>query len=175
MSSELFIPGDFGLKDGCQTKQSDCYAFGMVIYEVLSGKVPFSQNHGYAIIGGIIKGERPRRPQGEEGMLFTDDIWSILEHCWKASPGDRPSVEHVLQCLEEVSKSWALLSPQMLAGPPTMNPRVQSSEPSTEESTEEDEVISSQQSQELRLKGDPNEINIYPPGSRIFSSPSCRS
>ena len=181
MSPELFIPGDFGLKDGCQTKQSDCYALGMVIYEVLSGKVPFAQNHGYAIIGGIIKGGRPRRPQKEEGMWFTDGIWGILERCWKASPGNRPSIKDVLRCLEEVSKSWTPLPPHTSTDPPTTNSSAQNSEPSTEESTEEDEVplpsevISSRQSQELQLKGDPNKNNIYPSGSRFFSSPSCHS
>ena len=34
MSPELFYPGDFGLPKFHLTKESDCYAFGMVIYEV---------------------------------------------------------------------------------------------------------------------------------------------
>jgi len=39
MSSELFLPQEFGPKKSCPTKSSDCYALGMVIYEVLSGRV----------------------------------------------------------------------------------------------------------------------------------------
>lgn len=34
MSPELFYPNDFGLDKFQVTKESDCYAFGMVIYEV---------------------------------------------------------------------------------------------------------------------------------------------
>jgi len=34
MSPELLDPGMFGLDNGRPTKQSDCYALGMVIYEV---------------------------------------------------------------------------------------------------------------------------------------------
>ena len=34
MSPELFYPNDFGLSKFQLTKESDCYAFGMVIYEV---------------------------------------------------------------------------------------------------------------------------------------------
>jgi serine/threonine protein kinase len=34
MSPELFYPDDFGLSKFQLTKESDCYAFGMVIYEV---------------------------------------------------------------------------------------------------------------------------------------------
>ena len=37
MSPELFDPESFGLQEGRPTKASDCYALGMVIYEVLSG------------------------------------------------------------------------------------------------------------------------------------------
>ena len=180
MSPELLDPEKFDLKDGRQTKRSDCYALGMVIYEVLSRRLPFSRHHKYAIIARILEGERPGRPGGEEGTWFTDDIWSTLDCCWRASPGDRPSVKGVLQCLEEASMSWTPPSPHTAADPPT-SLLGRNSESSTEESTEEDEVpptsevISSRQSQELRLKGDPNASNIYPSGSRIFSSPSCRS
>jgi len=34
MSPELFYPNEFGLSKFKLTKESDCYAFGMVIYEV---------------------------------------------------------------------------------------------------------------------------------------------
>ena len=81
MSPELFDPEKFDLKDSRQTKHSDCYALGMVVYEVLSGRVPFSRHHGLAIIWAIMKGERPARPRGEDGKWFTDGIWSLMERC----------------------------------------------------------------------------------------------
>ena len=34
MSPELLYPGKFGVKDFRPTTQSDCYALGMVVYEV---------------------------------------------------------------------------------------------------------------------------------------------
>jgi serine/threonine protein kinase len=34
MSPELFYPKEFGLPKFQLTKESDCYAFGMVVYEV---------------------------------------------------------------------------------------------------------------------------------------------
>ena len=100
MSPELWYPGQFGLMDGRQTKESDCFALGMVIYEVLSGKRPFATDKDSVIARMILDGHRPRRPQGKEGGLFTDDIWGALELCWKDQPQDRISVSAILRPLE---------------------------------------------------------------------------
>ena len=102
MSPELFAPEKFGLVHSRQTERSDCYAFGMVIYEVLSGELPFFSDVDILVIAKVLEGVRPERPQGLEGMWFTDDIWNVLEHCWKPVPGNRPSVPEVLRSL----KSW---------------------------------------------------------------------
>ena len=39
MSPELLYPEEFGCSDKRPTKQSDCYALGMVVYEVLTDVV----------------------------------------------------------------------------------------------------------------------------------------
>ena len=100
MSPELLDPDQFGLKEGRPTKESDSYALGMVIYEVLSGRPPFSQCKGSVVIRKVLAGERPKRPQGEDGKLFTDGIWGILKLCWKPQPRDRITSETVLLGLE---------------------------------------------------------------------------
>ena len=76
--------------------QSDCYALGMVIYEVLSGRTPFAPSTAPVVVRIVLEGKRPGRPQGEEGKLFTDAIWGVLELCWKPRPSDRTSVKAVL-------------------------------------------------------------------------------
>ena len=99
MSPELIDPKRFGLKGGHPTKESDCYALGMVIYEVLSGRIPFAPSKSSVVILMVLEGRRPVRPQGEEGRLFTDAIWAVLELCWQPQPSNRTSVEEVLQAL----------------------------------------------------------------------------
>lgn len=37
MSPELLVPDLFGISDSRLTKRSDCYALGMVVYEVFAG------------------------------------------------------------------------------------------------------------------------------------------
>ena len=76
MSPELLDPESFGLKKSRPTRESDCYALAMVIYEVLSGRTPFSPSK--APLLKILRGIRPERPQGVQGAWFTDDIWGML-------------------------------------------------------------------------------------------------
>ena len=99
MSPELLDPGSFGLEKSYLTKESDYYALGMVIYEVLSGLMPFAPWGVHRIIQKVLKGERPGRPRGEGGALFTDDIWKTLELCWKHKPSKRANAKAVLRCL----------------------------------------------------------------------------
>ena len=105
MSPELFYPDKSGLKGARPTKQSDCYAFGMVIYEVLTGQTPFAQFQNCVVMWKVIQGERPGRPNGPEGTLFTDDLWQTLDQCWATQPQCRPSAATVLERLERVSSA----------------------------------------------------------------------
>ena len=111
MSPELLDPDRFSLRDGRPTKRSDCYALGMVILEVLSGKPPFQNYNGMTVMRKIVEGERPGRPEGEEGVWFTADLWEMLEQCWSLQPERRPTIEDVLRCLRRGSMGWQPLPP----------------------------------------------------------------
>ena len=104
MSPERLDPNRFGLKENHPTKESDCYALGMVIYEILSGEIPYALYNRLIVVQKILDGERPRKPQGAQGTWFTADLWRMLELCWKPQPGDRPSLNTVLRCLQDVAQ-----------------------------------------------------------------------
>jgi len=59
----------------------------------------------------VIEGERPGRPQGEEGAWFTDDLWEMLEQCWSPHPEGHPTIDAILQCLKQGSTAWQPLPP----------------------------------------------------------------
>ena len=103
MSPELLDPERFGLVESRPTKESDCYALGMVVYEVLSGQTPFTPSPLPPVIWKVLEGQRPGRPQGKGGALFTDDLWEVLGLCWKHKPDERTNAKVVLQCLERTS------------------------------------------------------------------------
>jgi serine/threonine protein kinase len=100
MSPELLVPDQFGLGESRPTKASDCYALGMTIYEILSGKVPFYEYSTYAAVLKILEGKRPTRPQESEGGRLTDGIWEMLERCWQHQPAERICARAVLLHLE---------------------------------------------------------------------------
>ncbi|KAF9780764.1 kinase-like domain-containing protein [Thelephora terrestris] len=133
MGPELFNPEKFGLKDGRPTRSSDCYALGMVVYEVLSGRVPFHRYGDYAVVAKVSEGERPERPQGARGAFFGNDIWNLLQSCWMPSPGNRPKIKDVLRRLEDVSRSWTP-PPQTITDLPIETAATWEPESSTEES-----------------------------------------
>ena len=100
MSPELLDPGMFGLKKRRSTKESDCYALGMVIYEILSGQTPFSPSKAPVVMRKVLNGERPEKPQGNTGKYFTDGIWRVMQSCWKHRPRDRIRAKDILLGLE---------------------------------------------------------------------------
>ena len=147
MSPELF---DLETQGHCPTKHSDCYALRMVIYEVLSRNKPFYRFADWVIYGKVFRGDRPERPQGVKGIWFTDEVWGVLGLCWTPQPENRPSIEDVLECLEEVLKSWIPPSPRLFVAPST-DPLIQeSSNTISVGSTDASDVsLLSQQSEKL--------------------------
>jgi serine/threonine protein kinase len=100
MSPELIDPHQFGLQHSRPTESSDCYALGMVIYETISGNLPFHEDADLTVFMNVMRGKRPPR-----GARFRKDLWSMLERCWESQPSNRPGIGEVLRCLETLSKS----------------------------------------------------------------------
>jgi len=113
MSPELLDPESFGLNDCSPTEKSDCYALGMVIYEVLSGQLPYGLDKGIVVSRKVVGGKRPGRPLGTRAAWFTDGLWETLELCWNHQPRDRPDLKTLLQRLEGATQ--VLRSPPLTA------------------------------------------------------------
>ena len=99
MSPELMDPEKYGLKRSRSTRKSDCYALGMVIYEILSECTPYNTVNSFAILRKVLAGERPERPKGEAWKRFTTSVWDVVKLCWDAQPEKRPDARAVLRAL----------------------------------------------------------------------------
>ena len=174
MSPELF---DLGVQANRRTRYSDCYALGMVIYEVLSGHIPFHQHGNFIVPLRVSQGIRPERPGGPEGVLFKDDVWVVLERCWASQPNDRPSIEEVLKCLGEASRIWTPPSPRVIASASTTDSPVWNTfDMRTEQSTgwggisSPSQATPSQPLEKLPPRGDTDDNSFYS-STHEFSAP----
>ncbi|KAG8729729.1 hypothetical protein FRC10_003487 [Ceratobasidium sp. 414] len=93
MAPELLLSsGEDDAAPITRSKQTDIYALGMTMLEIISGRVPYVE---YKVDRGIIRAldrkEFPTRPR----EVSSDWIWSLLEACWNHDPEARPSASWV--------------------------------------------------------------------------------
>jgi len=121
MSPELLSPPAFG-SSGYPTRGSDCYALGMVIYEVssvhssrysliypsqvLTGLRPFHHISSLVAAVAVLRGERPERPVNAESLGFSDTLWELVQSCWSETGSTRPTARQLLDYLSPASRTW---------------------------------------------------------------------
>ena len=49
----------------------------------------------------VISGRRPNRPKQTKLPGLKDEVWNLIEDCWKADPTQRPEMSAVLPIVEE--------------------------------------------------------------------------
>ena len=102
MAPELLLPTKFGLEKMAPSKEADVYAFGVTMYQVLTGKRPFRPVRKAGIIRAVISGERPTKPENAEEIGMTDSLWNLLRDCWKEDRKTRPNIHHVVDGIDAI-------------------------------------------------------------------------
>ncbi|KAH8963452.1 hypothetical protein BDL97_04G011400 [Sphagnum fallax] len=74
------------------TPAGDVYGFGMVLYELLTGKYPF-QGHHLSDYDLVISGHRPDIPDD-----VNPEMRDLLLRCWHQDPHQRPSWTEIEKC-----------------------------------------------------------------------------
>ena len=92
----------------CINPPCDVWSFGMVMLEIFTLKDPFKDFHqnikSDESVEIMVRRQknplRPTRPVSDPARdWITDDVWALMEHCWKTDPEDRPKMEEVYERL----------------------------------------------------------------------------
>ncbi|MGW3286061.1 serine/threonine-protein kinase [Streptomyces sp. NPDC001002] len=81
-----------------QTSAVDIYGAGILIYELVTGRPPFSGGSALEVLHQHLSAE-PRRPS-----TVPDPLWTVIERCLRKNPDERPSAENLARALRVVAE-----------------------------------------------------------------------
>lgn len=77
------------------TAASDVYSFGIILCELMTQQIPFSDREEDDILGMIQAGERPTLP-ADCPVAYT----ALIEACWSPAPDLRPNMTEIIDALQ---------------------------------------------------------------------------
>ncbi|AYL36370.1 serine/threonine-protein kinase [Streptomyces sp. PDY-4] len=80
-----------------QTSAVDIYGAGILLYELVTGRPPFSGGSALEVLHQHLSAE-PRRPS-----TVPDPLWTVIERCLRKNPEQRPSAENLARGLRVVA------------------------------------------------------------------------
>ncbi|MFD4652714.1 MULTISPECIES: protein kinase domain-containing protein [unclassified Streptomyces] len=81
-----------------QTSAVDIYGAGILLYELVTGRPPFSGGSALEVLHQHLSAE-PRRPS-----TVPDPLWTVIERCLRKNPEERPSAENLARGLRAVAE-----------------------------------------------------------------------
>lgn len=80
------------------TTKADIYSYGVVLFEIMTGRVPFDDDSFEFIVSKrVIKGDRPRLPDSIEPRMA-----ALISRCWSQLPAQRPEWSAILHELRSI-------------------------------------------------------------------------
>ncbi|CAN0434303.1 unnamed protein product, partial [Discosporangium mesarthrocarpum] len=84
------------------TQSSDVYSYGIIVWEILTRKVPWEEvRRPVDIMLKVLNGKRPQGLQEDNSHAPCSDMRQVMEKCWVGTPGERPSFKDVVKLLED--------------------------------------------------------------------------
>jgi len=85
------------LQAGKVTEKADVYSFGVLLWEIITGQVPWAGHNSFQIIYQVCcVGNRLEIPEG-----IHPGLKALMQHCWDAEPTGRPGFDQICAALDE--------------------------------------------------------------------------
>jgi len=73
------------------------------LFQSHTGKYPFHDiARDVTVILKVMIAERPTRPTADMGRMMSDELWNLVEVCWKQDPAERPEMVDVVERMVQV-------------------------------------------------------------------------
>eukprot|EP00698_Gefionella_okellyi_P000164 TRINITY_DN10147_c0_g2_i1.p1 TRINITY_DN10147_c0_g2~~TRINITY_DN10147_c0_g2_i1.p1 ORF type:complete len:838 (-),score=158.58 TRINITY_DN10147_c0_g2_i1:37-2550(-) len=112
MHTKTFMPGELGTLPWMSPQffaeeepridaKADMYSFGILLWELVTGKLPYEgTRNAWQLRGEILKGKRPPIPDG-----CHPEICALMTQCWQLDPMARPTASDAVARLSALSKA----------------------------------------------------------------------
>eukprot|EP00118_Oscarella_pearsei_P001129 m.6681 g.6681 ORF g.6681 m.6681 type:complete len:981 (+) comp16564_c0_seq2:2505-5447(+) len=95
------------IKDSIFSHGSDVWSYGVVLWELLTGEVPYRGVDGMAVAYGVAMNQLTLPVPSTCPPLFAD----LMQACWSPSSQARPNFEAIVKSLEEIADSSFMFTP----------------------------------------------------------------
>jgi hypothetical protein len=75
---------------------ADVYSYGILLYELVTGREAFSMTYLDHVVRDICSGHRPDLPADVNGFYA-----NLIQRCWQAEPRMRPTFREIVAQAEE--------------------------------------------------------------------------
>ena len=89
------------LRKGQIGRFTDVYSFGMLLWEMVTSDVPYSEVDYNQILMEAVHGRRPAIPESTPST-----IKKLIKGCWNSDYPHRPSISEIIRCLHMALSEW---------------------------------------------------------------------
>lgn len=95
-------------KNSQYSKKSDVYAFGMILFEMLTLERPFFFKQPHEVKEDVLKGKRPLFPPSSQNLQ--QEYKNLIIWCWHDKPDNRPTFEQIVDYIIENAQNMMTIS-----------------------------------------------------------------
>ena len=97
------------LKGEARDEKADSYSYGMLVFELMSCRLPYADHAAAQVMMGVITNllPRPKLP-AERADLYPAEITKLMQRCWEFEASLRPGFNEILDELERVAREQGL-------------------------------------------------------------------